>query len=76
MAIGLFVAPETPGNTGVCVFDHILDAADTANGGSFTFSAFLTGALLNSLPGIVFQIVLIPIFVMILDNPKVLNLRD
>lgn len=37
MAIGIFVAPETPGNTGVCVFDHILDAADKANGGSFTF---------------------------------------
>lgn len=37
MAIGIFVAPETPGNTGVCVFDHILDAQDAANGGSFTF---------------------------------------
>lgn len=37
MAIGLFVAPETPGNTGVCVFDHILDEADKADGGSFTF---------------------------------------
>lgn len=37
MAIGLFVAPETPGNTGVCVFDHILDADAAANGGSFTF---------------------------------------
>lgn len=37
MAIGLFVAPETPGNTGVCVFDHILDAEDTATGGTFTF---------------------------------------
>lgn len=37
-AIGLFVAPETPGNTGVCVFDHILDGKDAARGGSFTFS--------------------------------------
>ena len=37
MAIGLFVAPETPGNQPVCVFDHILDAADNAEGGSFTF---------------------------------------
>lgn len=37
MAIGLFVAPETPGNTGVCVFDHILDADEAATGGSFTF---------------------------------------
>ena len=46
------------------------------NGGSFTFAAFLAGALLNALPGIVVQIVLIPILVMILDNPKISNLRD
>ncbi|MBQ7023963.1 MAG: hypothetical protein IJN29_10295 [Akkermansia sp.] len=38
MAIGLFVAPETPGNTPVCVFDHILDASDKAEGGSFSFN--------------------------------------
>lgn len=38
MAIGLFVMPETPGNHPVCVFDHILDAQDAANGGSFTFN--------------------------------------
>lgn len=37
MAIGLFVMPETPGNKPICVFDHILDAADAAKGGSFTF---------------------------------------
>ncbi len=38
MAIGLFVMPETPGNHPVCVFDHILDAQDAAEGGSITFS--------------------------------------
>lgn len=38
MAIGLFVMPETEGNRPVCVFDHILDAEDEANGGNFTFS--------------------------------------
>lgn len=38
MGIGIFVMPETPGNTPVCVFDHFLDASDTANGGSFTFT--------------------------------------
>ncbi len=38
MAIGLFVMPETPGNKPVCVFDHILDAQDAAEGGSITFS--------------------------------------
>lgn len=38
MAIGLFVMPETRGNKPVCVFDHILDASDNAQGGSFTFT--------------------------------------
>ncbi len=38
LGIGLFVMPETPGNTPVCVFDHLLDAQGEAQGGSFTFS--------------------------------------
>lgn len=38
MAIGLFVAPETPGNAPICVFDHIIDAQDKAEGGTFTFT--------------------------------------
>lgn len=46
------------------------------NGGSFTFAAFLAGAFANALPGIIVQVVLIPILVMILDNPKILNLKD
>ena len=45
-------------------------------GGSFTIAAFITGAFTNALPGIVLQIVLIPLLVMILDNKKVSNLRD
>lgn len=46
------------------------------SGGSFTFAAFVAGAFTNAIPGIIVQIVLIPILVMILDNPKVINLRD
>lgn len=38
MGIGLFVMPEAPGAQPVCVFDHVLDAADEAKGGSFTFN--------------------------------------
>ena len=38
MGIGLFVMPETPGTQPVCVFDHVLDAADEAKGGTFTFN--------------------------------------
>ena len=44
-------------------------------GGSFTFAAFMAGAFTNALPGIIVQFVLIPVLVMILDNPKVLNLN-
>lgn len=46
------------------------------NGGSFTMAAFLAGAVTNAIPGIILQFVLIPVLVMTLDNPKVLNLRD
>ena len=42
-------------------------------GSGFTFTAFLAGAILNAVPGIILQIVLIPIFVIILDKS---NLRD
>ena len=47
-----------------------------ATGGSFPFAAFLAGAVTNAIPGIAVQIVLIPILVMVLDNPKVLKIKD
>lgn len=40
------------------------------NGGSFGFSAFLAGAITNAIPGIVLQIVLIPVIVMVLEHVK------
>ena len=45
-------------------------------GGAFTFTAFIAGAVTNAVPGIVVQIVLVPLLVMLLDNPKFLKLRD
>lgn len=42
----------------------------------FTLKAFLAGAFFNAIPGIIVQIVLIPILVMILENPKIIDLRD
>ena len=45
-------------------------------GDAFTLSAFFAGAVLNAIPGIIVQIVLIPLLVMVLDNPKVLRLQD
>ena len=46
------------------------------SGGSFTFAAFLAGAITNAIPGIAVQIILIPILVMVLDNPKILEFKD
>lgn len=41
------------------------------DGSAFTFSAFITGAFANAIPGIIVQIVLIPVLVMLLENPKI-----
>lgn len=43
------------------------------NGDSFTFSAFLTGSVINAVPGIIVQIILIPIVVMLIENNKILK---
>jgi LytS/YehU family sensor histidine kinase len=45
-------------------------------GADFTLSAFLAGAILNALPGIALQIVLIPVLVMVLERPRVLHGKD
>ena len=42
--------------------------------GGFTLAAFLAGAVTNAIPGIILQLVLVPLLVMTLDNPKVLRL--
>ena len=41
-------------------------------GGSFTLAAFVAAAFTNAIPGIIVQIVLIPIAVMLIDNSKIL----
>ena len=46
------------------------------NGGSFTFAAFLAGAFTNAIPGILVQLLLIPVLVMVLDQPKVLKWKE
>lgn len=46
------------------------------SGGGFTFAAFLAGAVTNAIPGIIVQIILIPILVMVLENPKILKFKD
>ena len=48
----------------------------SANGGSFTFAAFLAGAVTNAIPGILVQIILVPMLVMLLENPKFIHRKD
>lgn len=45
-------------------------------GDSFTFGAFVAGAITNAVPGIIIQLVLVPVLVMVLENPKVLKLYE
>lgn len=60
---------------GRLVWGAAMFIALSINGGAFTFSAFLAGAVTEAVPGIIVQLVLIPVAVMILDNPKILKLR-
>ena len=43
------------------------------SGGTFTFAAFLAGAITNAIPGIIIQIVLVPVLVMVLEDPRILK---
>ncbi|MBR4880631.1 MAG: ECF transporter S component [Clostridia bacterium] len=44
------------------------------SGGEYSFMLFIAEAFTNAIPGIIVQIILIPLLVMILDNPKILKL--
>lgn len=47
----------------------------SVSGNEYTFAVFIASAVTNAIPGIVVQIVLIPILVMVIDNPKVSHLK-
>lgn len=61
---------------GRIVWGGVMMACMGIAGTPFTFEAFVAGAFVNAIPGIIVQIVLIPLLVMILDNPKILKLKD
>lgn len=46
------------------------------NGTAFTLQMFMAGALLNAIPGIILQIVLIPILMLALEKSGVLRIDD
>ena len=45
-------------------------------GGAFTFGAFIAGAITNAIPGIILQIVIVPVLVMLFENPQIFRKRD
>ena len=45
-------------------------------GGAFTLAAFFAGAITNAIPGIIVQIILIPIIVIMLEKAKVLKSKN
>ncbi len=45
------------------------------DGGSFTLNAFIAGAFTNAIPGIIIQLVLVPLLVMFIDTQKLLKYK-
>ena len=43
------------------------------NGGGFTFAAFVSGAVVNAIPGIIVQIVVIPVIVMMVGEKRLVE---
>ena len=46
------------------------------SGGEFGFSAFIAGAVTNAVPGIIIQVILIPVLVMVLESTKLLKKKS
>lgn len=60
---------------GRMIWGMVMYLCMTIGGNPFTFSAFLTAAVVNALPGIVIQIILIPPAVMLLEKSKLFENR-
>lgn len=46
------------------------------SGGTFTFEAFIAGAITNAVPGIILQIILVPFIVILLESSQILKNRE
>ncbi len=44
----------------------------SVGGGAFTWTAFLSGALLSAIPGIILQLVLVPVVVIVLQKANLI----
>ncbi len=61
---------------GRLVWGLAMFACTSIGGSNFTIAVFVASAFTNASPGIVVQLILVPILVMAIDNPKVIKLSD
>lgn len=61
---------------GRLVWGLVMFACMSISGNGYTFAAFIAGAFTNAIPGILVQIVIIPILVMVIDNSNVVHLNS
>lgn len=54
--------------TGRLVWGAVMFTCLGLTGGSFGFSAFLAGAVTNAVPGIILQLILVPVIVMVMEH--------
>ena len=66
----LYVSLLTAMLAGRIVWGAAMYVCLAAGGGSFTLAAFMAGAFTNAIPGIIVQIVLVPLLVMLLERIK------
>ena len=71
----LYVSLLTSMAVGRLVWGAAMFVCVGAIGGRFTAAAFLSGAITGAIPGILVQIVLIPLLVMALEHSKILPTR-
>ena len=62
--------------TGRIVWGVVMTIISGMNKSVFSWQMFIGGALLNAIPGIILQIVLVPVLVMALQRLGVMNLND
>lgn len=70
----IYVALLTAMIVGRLVWGLVTFICMSVSGNEYTFALFIASAVTNAIPGIVVQIVLIPILVMVIGNPKVTRL--
>ena len=61
---------------GRLIWGAVMFLCMSATGGSFPFAAFLAVAVTNAIPGILVQIILVPMLVMLLEDPKIINRKE